>query len=56
MVTIRQKISGAMRTLTGAGYFCNLRSHLAIATNTASTSTTALVHLTSSRPWILVVR
>jgi transposase len=40
MVKVRQKISGAMRTLTGAGHFCHLRSYLATAANTASTNST----------------
>jgi transposase len=31
MVKIRQKTSGAMRTLTGAEHFCHLRSYLATA-------------------------
>ena len=31
MVKVRQKISGAMRTLTGAEHFCHLRSYLATA-------------------------
>lgn len=32
MFKFRQKISGGMRTLTGAEHFCHLRSYLATAT------------------------
>ena len=31
MVKVRQKISGSMRTLTGAEHFCHLRSYLTTA-------------------------
>ncbi|MFC7279110.1 transposase, partial [Paractinoplanes rhizophilus] len=52
MVKIRQKISGAMRTLTGAEHFCHLRSYLATATKHGINLYDALVQLTSGRPWI----
>jgi transposase len=52
MVKIRQKISGAMRTLTGAQYFCHLRSYLATASKHGINLYDALVQLTSGRPWI----
>lgn len=52
MVKIRQKISGAMRTLTGAEHFCHLRSYLATATKHDINLYGALVQLTSGRPWI----
>jgi transposase len=52
MVKIRQKISGTMRTLTGAEHFCHLRSYLATATKHGINLYDALVQLTSGRPWI----
>lgn len=52
MVKIRQKISGAMRTLTGAEHFCHLRSYLATATKHGINLYDALVQLTSGQPWI----
>jgi transposase len=52
MVKIRQKISGAMRTLTGAEHFCHLRSYLATATKHGVNLYDALVQLTSGKPWI----
>ena len=55
MVKIRQKISGSMRTLTGAEHFCHLRSYLATATKHGINLYDALVQLTSGRPWIPVI-
>jgi transposase len=52
MVKIRQKISGSMRTLTGAEHFCHLRSYLATATKHGINLYDALIQLTSGRPWI----
>ena len=52
MVKIRQKISGTMRTLTGAEHFCHLRSYLATATKHGINLYEALIQLTSGRPWI----
>jgi transposase len=52
MVKTRQKISGTMRTLTGAEQFCHLRSYLATAAKHGINLYDALVQLTSGRPWI----
>lgn len=52
MVKVRQKISGAMRTLTGAEHFCHLRSYLATAAKHGINQLDALVQLASDRPWI----
>lgn len=52
MVKVRQKISGAMRTLTGAQHFCHLRSYLATAGKHGINLLDALTQLTSGRPWI----
>jgi len=38
MIKLRQKVSGCLRTLTGAGQFGAIRSYLATPPNTASTS------------------
>jgi transposase len=52
MVKVRQKISGAMRTLTGAQHFCHLRSYLATAAKHGINQLDALVQLASGQPWI----
>lgn len=51
MVKVRQKISGAMRTLTGAQHFCHLRSYLATAGKHGINLLDALTQLASGRPW-----
>lgn len=55
MVKVRQKISGGMRTLTGAEHFCHLRSYLATAAKHGINQLDALVRLASGRPWIPTV-
>jgi transposase len=40
MIKLRQKVSGCLRTLTGAKQFCAIRSHLSTAKNTVETSST----------------
>jgi hypothetical protein len=40
MIKLRQKVSGCLRTLTGARQFCAIRSYLSTATNTAAPSST----------------
>lgn len=52
MVKVRQKISGAMRTLTGAQHFCYIRSYLATASKHGINLLDALIQLASGRPWI----
>ena len=56
MVKVRQKISGGMRTLTGAEHFCHLRSYLATAAKHGINLLDALVQLASGQPWIPAVR
>jgi transposase len=52
MVKLRQKISGCMRTLTGAEQFCALRSYLATAAKHTVNALDALVLLAEGRPWM----
>jgi transposase len=52
MVKLRQKISGCMRTLTGAQQFCAIRSYLATAAKHTVNALDALVLLAEGRPWL----
>lgn len=50
MAKLRQKISGSLRTLTGARQFCAIRSYLSTAAKHGLSSFDALVMLTENRP------
>jgi transposase len=52
MIKLRQKVSGCMRTLTGARQFCAIRSYLSTAAKHGLHFFDALVMLTRGRPWI----
>jgi transposase len=52
MIKLRQKVSGCMRTLTGARQFCAIRSYLGTAAKHGIHFFDALVMLTQGRPWI----
>jgi transposase len=52
MIKLRQKVSGCMRTLTGANQFCAVRSYLSTAAKHGLHFFDALVALTQGRPWI----
>ena len=52
MAKLRQKVSGCLRTLTGARQFCALRSYLSTAAKHGLGFFDALVMLTENRPWI----
>jgi hypothetical protein len=52
MTKLRQKVSGCLRTLTGARQFCAIRSYLSTAAKHDRTFFDALVMLTGNRPWI----
>ena len=56
MAKIRQKISGCLRTLTGAEHFAAIRSYTATATATAGKINIniyqALVQLADGNPWL----
>lgn len=51
MIKLRQKVSGCLRTLTGATQFCAIRSYLSTATKHKHFFET-LVMLAEGRPWL----
>jgi transposase len=51
MAKLKQKISGCLRTLTGAEQFCAIRSYLSTAAKNGHCFFDALVTLTEGRPW-----
>ena len=51
MAKLRQKVSGAMRTLTGAEQFAALRSYLATTAKHNIDGLDALTRLTTGNPW-----
>jgi transposase len=52
MTKLKQKVSGCLRTLTGARQFCAIRSYLSTAAKHDLSFFTVLVMLTEGRPWI----
>ena len=52
MAKIRQKVSGTMRTLTGAQNFAKLRSYIQTTAKHGHPMLTALTQLTSGNPWL----
>ena len=52
MIKLRQKISGCLRTLTGARQFCAIRSYLSTTAKHRQHASHALVMLTEDRPWL----
>ena len=52
MVKLRQKVSGCLRTLTGAKQFCAIRSYLSTAAKHDTMFFDALVMLTEGQPWM----
>jgi transposase len=52
MVKLRQKVSGCLRTLTGAQQFCAIRSYLATAAKHGTHFFAALTTLAEGRPWL----
>ena len=55
MTKLRQKVSGCLRTLTGARQFCAIRSYLSTAAKHGLSFFDALVTLTEGHPWIPAV-
>lgn len=52
MVKLRQKLSGGLRSLTGADQFCTIRSYLSTAAKHGRTAFDALVMLVEGQPWL----
>jgi transposase len=52
MIKLRQKVSGCLRTLTGAKQFCAIRSYLSTAAKYGKHFLEVLVMLTEGRPWL----
>jgi transposase len=52
MIKLRQKVSGCLRTLTGAEQFCTIRSYLATAAKHGIHFFEALTTLAEGRPWL----
>lgn len=52
MVKLRQKVSGCLRTLTGAKQFCAIRSYLSTAAKHGQRLFDVLVMLVEGRPWL----
>jgi transposase len=50
MAKLKQKVSGCLRTLTGARQFCAIRSYLSTAAKHGLTFISALLMLTEGRP------
>jgi transposase len=52
MIKLRQKVSGCLRTLTGATQFCAIRSYLSTAAKHGQNFFDTLVMLTEGQPWL----
>ena len=52
MIKLRQKVSGCLRTFTGAEQFCAIRSYLATAAKHGINFFDALVTLAEGRAWM----
>jgi transposase len=52
MIKLRQKVSGCLRTLTGARQFCAIRSYLSTAAKHGKNYFDTLVMLAEGRPWL----
>ena len=52
MAKLRIKVSGCMRSMTGAENFCAIRSYLATATRHGISWLDALIMAAQSDPWI----
>jgi transposase len=52
MIKVRQKVSGCLRTLTGAQQFCAIRSYLSTAAKHGKHLFEVLVILAEGRPWL----
>ena len=55
MAKLKQKVSGCLRTMTGARQFCAIRSYLSTAAKHGLSFFNALVMLTEGEPWMPAV-
>ncbi len=55
MAKLKQKVSGCLRTMTGARQFCAIRSYLSTAAKHGLSFFDALVMLTKGEPWMPAV-
>jgi hypothetical protein len=56
MIKLRQKVSGCLRTLTGATHFCAIRSYQSNAAKHGRHLFETLVMLAEGRPWIPAIQ
>jgi transposase len=56
MIKLRQKVSGCLRTLTGAKQFCAIRSYLSTAAKHGEHFFDTLVMLAEGRPWMPTIQ
>jgi transposase len=56
MIKLRQKVSGCLRTLTGAKQFCTIRSYLSTAAKNGEHFFDTLVTLAEGRPWLSTIQ
>jgi transposase len=56
MIKLRQKISGCLRTLTGAQHFCAIRSYLSTAAKHGRHFFDTLVMLAEGHPWLPAIQ
>lgn len=52
MIKLRQKVSGSLRSLTGAKQFCAIRSYLSTAAKHGRNFFDTLIMLAEDRPWL----
>jgi hypothetical protein len=52
MTKLKQKVSGCLRTFTGARQFCAIRSYLSTASKHGIGFLDALIMLAKGEPWI----
>lgn len=52
MIKLRQKVSGCLRSFTGARQFCAIRSYLSTAAKHGMHLLEVLVMLVDGRPWL----
>jgi transposase len=56
MIKLRQKVSGCLRSLTGAQQFCAIRSYLSTAAKHGRRYLDTLAMLAEGQPWLPATR